>query len=105
MLRRIPFGRWLLPLLLAGSLTVSLCAAGAQEIHRTNASPRSQSTVRMERMLLLLDPGVAKEKSLDTLLAAQQTPGNAKFHEWLTAAQYADEFGLSAGDAALVVAW
>ena len=56
-------------------------------------------------MLLLLDAGAAKEKSLDTLLAAQQTPGNAKFHQWLTAAQYANQFGPSASDAASVVAW
>jgi hypothetical protein len=59
----------------------------------------------LERMLLLLAPSSEQQKSLDTLLAAQQTPGNASFHHWLTAAEYADRFAVSAGDAAAVTAW
>ena len=105
MLRRIPFGRWFFPLLLAGSLTAGLYAAGPQELNGTQASPRLQSTIRLERMLLLLAPDAAKGKSLDTLLAAQQTQGNADFHQWLTAAQFADRFGVSAKDAETVVGW
>jgi len=56
-------------------------------------------------MLLLLQPGAAQQKGLAKLLTDQQTPGNAAFHKWLTAAQFADRYALSAGDAAQVVAW
>ena len=82
---------------------MGLCAADAQEVDVAHASP--QSKIRLERMLLLLSPGVEKEKNLDTLLAAQQTAGSSSFHEWLTPAQYASRFSLSASDAATVVAW
>jgi len=56
-------------------------------------------------MLLLLAPSVEQEKALDTLLMAQITPGSGSYHQWLTPAQYAARYALSAEDAAQVVAW
>ena len=56
-------------------------------------------------MLLLLAPSAAQQKELDALLSAQQTPGNAGFHHWLTPAQFAGRFALSAADADGVVSW
>jgi hypothetical protein len=56
-------------------------------------------------MLMLLAPSTAQETALDALLTAQTTPGNANYHQWLTPAQYAARFAVSAEDAAQVVAW
>jgi len=56
-------------------------------------------------MLLLLAPSAVQQKSLDALLAAQTTPGNASYHHWLTPAQFAARFAVSAADAAQVFAW
>lgn len=115
-------GRRYLPLLLAVLLTAGLCSAGAQQVDaaratatRAVASAKSQtssqpssvskSNVILQRMLLLLQPSSAQQKSLDDRLAAQITPGNASFHKWLTPAGFADRFAVSAADAATVVAW
>ncbi|HEX4322889.1 MAG TPA: Ig-like domain repeat protein [Acidobacteriaceae bacterium] len=102
------FGGWCY-LLLAGLLAVGSNASGAQKFvagdRASGSSSSSISSVRLERMLLLLQPSAAQQKSLDTLLIAQQTPGNANYRQWLTAAQFADRYGVSAKDAAAVVTW
>jgi subtilase family serine protease len=47
----------------------------------------------------------AQEASLQALLKAQQTPGSPNYHQWLTPAQFGQQFGVSAGDLAKVSAW
>jgi len=117
--------RCLLPLL-AGLLMAGPYTAGAQEsdaarlvteqaaagrkFHSSSKSSRqvpatSQSKVTLERMLLLLQPTAAQQQSLDDLLSAQVTPESASFHKWLTPAEFASRFAVSATDAATVVAW
>ena len=117
MRRRKRFGRWCFPLLLAGLFTAGLYAAGGQEADSRDLSSRvghnlagasadaASASVRLERMLLLLKPGATQRGNLDKLLAAQQTPGNASYHQWLTPAQFAARFAVSATDAATVAAW
>jgi hypothetical protein len=56
-------------------------------------------------MLLLLKPSATQQSDLDKLLAAQQTPGNASFHKWLTISEFAQRFGPSAKDTASVTTW
>ena len=56
-------------------------------------------------MLLLLKPGATQQRELDKLLAAQQTSGDRSYHQWLTPAQFADRFAVSASDASTVAAW
>ena len=117
MRRRLSFGRWCFLLLLAGFFTAGSYAAGAQKFVADKEAPiprnaanrdaasTSISSIRLDRMLLLLQPSGAQQKSLDTLLAAQQSAGNANYHQWLIPAQFADRFGVSAKDAAAVVTW
>jgi hypothetical protein len=47
----------------------------------------------------------AQEASLKALVAAQQDPASPSYHKWLTPAQFAQQFGMSAGDLAQVQAW
>jgi Pro-kumamolisin, activation domain/Bacterial Ig-like domain (group 3) len=47
----------------------------------------------------------AQEASLQALLQAQQTPGSPIYHQWLTPAQFGQQFGLSPADLAKVSDW
>ncbi|GAC1429265.1 MAG: hypothetical protein NVSMB62_27000 [Acidobacteriaceae bacterium] len=47
----------------------------------------------------------AQQAGLDRLLADQQNPASPRYHQWLTPAQYAAQFGLSSGDMAKVTSW
>jgi subtilase family serine protease len=47
----------------------------------------------------------AQTAALTQLLADQQNPASAKYHQWLTPEQFADQFGLSAADLATVSQW
>jgi len=108
MRRRERFGRWSLPLLLAG-FTAGACAAGAQQIDRVAKTVIVESNIpadtHLDRMLLLLQPSESQRKALDALLKAQQSSGNADFHHWVTESEFADRFTLSTVDAGKVVTW
>jgi hypothetical protein len=111
MRRKIRFGRCCLPVLLAGLSATGLYAAGRQRTDAatsafsTKSAATSQSSLQLNRMLLLLAPGTAQQTALDSLLQAQQTPGNPGFHKWLTPSQFAARFAPSNADAAQVAAW
>ena len=60
---------------------------------------------RLERMVLLLQPDADQQKALDALTEAQQEPGSASYHQWLSPAEYGSRFGASAADLAKVTAW
>jgi hypothetical protein len=47
----------------------------------------------------------AQEADLQSLMQAQQTPGSASYHQWLTQAQFGQRFGMSAADLASVSSW
>jgi subtilase family serine protease len=108
---RRSFGYRCFSLLLAGSIAASVL--GAQTVPGNFAQGRAESgtsgaataSVRLERMLLLLQGPGSQQTKLDTLLNAQQTVGNAQYHAWLTAAEFGQQFGPSAGDTAAVVGW
>jgi subtilase family serine protease len=47
----------------------------------------------------------AQQAALDQLLANQQDPSSPQYHQWLTPAQYAAQFGMSGDDLAKVSIW
>jgi subtilase family serine protease len=104
MRRRLRFCRWSFPLLLAGLFTGGIYTSRAQEI-AASASSQDAAGQRLERMILLLQPSAKQQSDLDSLLAAQQTRGNAQFHKFLTPAEFASKYAVSAADAAAVTAW
>jgi subtilase family serine protease len=63
------------------------------------------AATRMDRMLLVLKPTAAQQKSLDALVAAQQNPASPLYHQWLTPSAFGVRFGASAQSRARVVAW
>jgi subtilase family serine protease len=60
---------------------------------------------RLERMVILLEPDAAQQKALDKLTEAQQQPGSALFHHWLTPEEYGSRFGASSGDLKRISGW
>jgi hypothetical protein len=65
----------------------------------------ASSSVRLERMLLLLEPSATRQKALTAELKSQQNASSAEFHHWLTPAAFADAYSVSAKDYAAVAAW
>jgi hypothetical protein len=46
-----------------------------------------------------------QEANLQALLKAQQDPSSPSYHQWLTPAQFGQQFGMTAGDLAQVTTW
>jgi uncharacterized protein (TIGR03437 family) len=59
----------------------------------------------MNRMTLLAKPSAKQQADLETLLADQQNPASANYHNWLTPEQFGDRFGLSQNDVTRIVSW
>jgi hypothetical protein len=59
----------------------------------------------LQGMIIDFKRSEAQEASLKALLAAQQDPSSPSYHQWLTPAQFGQQFGMSAADLAQVSAW
>ena len=56
-------------------------------------------------MSLLFNRSAAQQDDLNHLLAQQQTPGSATYHQWLQPAQFAARYGVSQSDLQAAAAW
>ena len=56
-------------------------------------------------MSIRFNMSAAQEAALDQLLVDQQNPSSPRYHQWLTPAQFAAQFGLSSSDIGKVTAW
>jgi Pro-kumamolisin, activation domain/Bacterial Ig-like domain (group 3) len=63
------------------------------------------ASMQLQGMTMTFKPSAAQQASLDALLKAQQTPSSSSYHQWLTQAQYANQFGMSPGDLDKVTQW
>ena len=79
--------------------TVSPLAKSKYDTGNANAS------TRLTGMTMYFKPSASQQAALDALVQAQQTPGSSFYHQWITPAQYASQFGLSSNDLAKVQAW
>jgi pseudomonalisin len=66
---------------------------------------RADPNLPMERMILELALRPAAKAQLDQLLAAQQNPASAQYHQWLTPAEFGARFGLADAEIQTVTAW
>jgi len=66
---------------------------------------RLEPGTALNGVTLWFQPTASQKAQLDALVRAQQTPGSADYHVWLTPAQYAARFGLSDPDLATVENW
>jgi len=63
------------------------------------------SNLELRRVTLVFGPTAEQAKKLDLLLRQLQDPGSAKYREWLSSSQFANDFGLSKRDVRVVSAW
>jgi hypothetical protein len=59
----------------------------------------------VNRMLLVLNRSADQQAALDTLLDQQQDKSSPNFHQWLTPAQFGQQFGPSDADIATITTW
>jgi hypothetical protein len=60
---------------------------------------------RMDRMVLVLNPDADQQAALDDLVAQQHDPNSPYYHQWITPERYAELFGASENDVALITNW
>ena len=63
------------------------------------------STMQLQGMTISFNRSATQQATLNTLLTAQQNPGSSSYHQWLTAAQFGQQFGMSQQDLDQVTAW
>ncbi len=61
--------------------------------------------MNLDHVQLVFLPSPEQQADLDQFLLDQQNPSSPSYHQWLTPEQYADRFGLSAGDHSKIVSW
>jgi uncharacterized protein (TIGR03437 family) len=81
---------------------------------RGNVNPRIRSAVDqgpvdpsmvLPDLTLALRPSASQQADLDRLLAQQQDPSSANYHQWLTPEQFGSRFGASQADIDKLVSW
>ena len=65
----------------------------------------ANSSLPAGRMLLVLERSAAEDAELQQLLSDLQDKNSASYHKWLTPAQYAVRFGVSAADVQTLSSW
>jgi subtilase family serine protease len=63
------------------------------------------SSMQLQGMTLNFNRSAAQQASLATLLTAQQYASSSSYHQWLTATQFGEQFGMSQQDLDQVTAW
>ena len=87
---------------LSGALTTSLAQTtnAPKRVHVETLGAANQSTTTHFNVYFPL----THQDALEKLLSDQTTPGTARYHQWLTPAQFKTQFGPNASDVAKVKA-
>jgi hypothetical protein len=65
----------------------------------------ASSSLRLNRILLVLGRSEEQESALHKMLQDQQNPGSANYHKWLSPALFGEQFGPSDADVQTVTNW
>jgi uncharacterized protein (TIGR03437 family) len=65
----------------------------------------AEPSLQMSSVILVLKPSDSQQTALDKLLADQQNPASAGYHQWLTPEEYANRFGVTQSDIDKIAAW
>ena len=63
------------------------------------------ATLPLQRMLLVLKRSPQQESALEALLGAQQDKSSPSYHQWLTPAQFGQQFGATDADIQTITGW
>ena len=70
-----------------------------------NDRGRTDASLPMNRIVLLLKPSDQQQATLKKLIDSQQDPESSNYHQWLEPEQYAAQFGPSQADLDKVTSW
>jgi uncharacterized protein (TIGR03437 family) len=107
-------GALALPVLSQPSRIRGQIAGGQRVALQNNVHPKARPqndqglvdpALNLPAITLILQPSASQKTALDQLLAQQQDPTSANYHQWLTPEQYADRFGASQSDVNQIVTW
>ncbi len=70
-----------------------------------NDRGRVADNMPMEHMLLQLQHSAEQEESVNALIDQLHDPNSPNYHQWLTAAQFGERFGVAAQDLSAVTNW
>lgn len=70
-----------------------------------NDTGRVASGMQIAGATIVFNRSVAQQAALETLLAAQQDPASAQYHQWLGPDEFATRFGMSDADLEKVRGW
>jgi pseudomonalisin len=87
------------------SRTVQLTGNRHRSARAENEVGTASPAYRMDKMVLVLNPGDEQDRAMDALIAAQQDPRSTSYQKWLTPEQVAGQFGVSENDVEQVSAW
>jgi subtilase family serine protease len=87
------------------SKTVSLPGNVRPEVSAQNDRGRVSDDFAMEGMQLLLKRPAAQEAALEKSIDDMQNPTSPRYHQWLTAQQIGERFGVANGDVSTVTSW
>jgi subtilase family serine protease len=74
-------------------------------VAKTEPTQSVADSLPMNHMQLVLKRSGLRANALSKLIADQHDPSSAKFHQWLTPAQFGQTFGVSDADIAAVSSW
>lgn len=97
---RIVGGTGTRPVVLADSISPKVRAANG-----TADTGMADGGLTLSSITLRFSMTPVQRAALKQMLIDQQTPGSARYRQWLTPEQYAEQFGLSSGDVATVSQW
>ena len=89
----------------AGKTAVTLANSIAPKAMKATDLGRADGGTPLPAITVHFSMTSAQRAALLQLLADQQNPASAKYHQWLTPERFADQFGLSAADVTTVSRW
>ena len=74
-------------------------------LSKATETGRLNGSIRMNHMLMVLQPSSDQDQALRTLTDQQNEKGSANYQKWITPAQFGQSFGISDSDIAAVTGW
>jgi subtilase family serine protease len=75
------------------------------EANATNDRGAVADDLTMDHMMLQLQRSPEQEAALEKLIDEMQTKGSSNYHRWMTAPQFAENFGVAKEDVAKISSW
>ncbi len=89
----------------SGEARVALLDTAGPHVARSQQLGFLAGDTALTSLSLVLKPTEAQDAALTQLLADQQNPASASYHQWLTPEQFGERFGVADADIQLIEQW